>query len=61
MTTKVVALQWIFAWVIAGVLFVSTIMIAAPGLLGVKVQESIEEARGAIEDRERQPLLGGNQ
>ena len=60
MTTKVVALQWIFAWVIAGVLFAATLVFAAPGALGTKVEENVEAAPTVGGDRERQPLLGNN-
>jgi len=60
MTVKFFALQWIFAWVIAGVLLVNTMLIAAPGVLGAKVQETIEAAPSAGPDREREPLLAGN-
>jgi hypothetical protein len=47
-------LQWIFAFTIGGLLFVLSLVVGVPGLLG---RDPI--ARGEIvnEDRERAPLL----
>lgn len=56
MGTRFVALQWIFAWVIAGVLFVCSLVVAVPAVLGTKLEELVDCAEE--EDRERQPLLG---
>lgn len=52
--TVIVALQWIFAFTIMALLFVLSVAVAAPGLVGW------EPKRGAIvsEEREREPLLG---
>jgi len=52
--TRIIAFQWIFAFVIMGLLFVSSIVIGVPGLLGWQPVK-----RGAVvsEDREREPLL----
>jgi hypothetical protein len=54
--TKAVAFQWIFAFVIMGVLFVATLIIAIPGILG---KEFSFRREGAIvpADQERAPLL----
>lgn len=51
----IVALQWIFAFTIMALLFVLSVAVAAPGVIGWELAK-----RGAIvsEDRERQPLLG---
>jgi len=57
MTTKLFALQWIFAWVICGVLGGASFIIAMPGVLPQNAQQSIEEAP-SVEGNERQPLLG---
>lgn len=56
LATRVVALQWIFAFVIAGCLFILSLIIAAPRLFG---QDRSVRQEGAIvsEDRERAPLL----
>jgi len=55
-TTKVVALQWIFAFAIMGALFVCTIAVAIPGFFGKDISL---KRNGAIigEDQERAPLL----
>lgn len=56
--TKVIALQWIFAFVIMGVLFLCTLVIAVPGIFG----RDIAFRRGTVvaDDRERAPLLDDN-
>jgi len=51
--TKVIALQWIFAFVIMGVTFLGAVGVAMPGVVGAS--EDVE--RGA---RERAPLLQDN-
>jgi len=53
---KTFALQWIFAFVILGVLFLSTLVIAVPGIFGKEVSFRRE---GAVvpPDQERAPLL----
>jgi hypothetical protein len=50
---KIIAFQWIFAFVIMGVLFVATLAIALPGVFGGFRRE------GAVvpTDQERAPLL----
>lgn len=60
MTTKLVAFQWIFAWVIAGVLLVASVVFAAPSTLGNTIEENVEAAPTVGGNRERQPLLGNN-
>lgn len=54
--TKFIALQWIFAFTIMGVLFLATLGIAIPGIFG---QEISFRREGAIvpADQERAPLL----
>jgi len=54
--THVIALQWIFAFVIAGCLLVLSLLIGAPKVFG---QDRSIRQEGAIvsEDRERAPLL----
>lgn len=54
--TKTIAFQWIFAFVIMGVLFLSTLAIAIPGIFGKEISFRRE---GAVvpEDQERAPLL----
>jgi len=49
---QVVALQWIFAFTIMAVVFVLTVVIGGPKLLG-------KETRQAPADQERAPLLAG--
>jgi len=53
---KTFALQWIFAFVIMGVLFLSTLAIAVPGIFGKEISFRRE---GAVvpPDQERAPLL----
>ncbi|MCJ1303342.1 hypothetical protein MMC08_006151 [Hypocenomyce scalaris] len=52
---KTIAFQWIFAFVIMGVLFLFTLAIAVPGYFG---KELTFRRDGVVsEDRERQPLL----
>lgn len=51
---QIIALQWIFAFVIMGVLFLTTLIFAAPEVFGDKGPRS---QGGVVEDRERQPLL----
>jgi hypothetical protein len=52
---KVVALQWIFAFTIMGVLFIFTVLVAVPGIFGGR----FGDVRGSSsnDDRERAPLL----
>ncbi|EPS37427.1 hypothetical protein H072_8924 [Dactylellina haptotyla CBS 200.50] len=49
--TKIFALQWIFAFTIMGVVFISSLLIAVPSIFGK------EESSDAVVDRERAPLL----
>lgn len=53
---KVVALQWIFAFVVMSVLFLATLAIAIPGAFG-KDLTIRQEGDIVSRDRERQPLL----
>ncbi|KAF1983353.1 DUF1774-domain-containing protein [Aulographum hederae CBS 113979] len=52
--TKVIAFQWIFAFVIMGLLFVLSIAVAMPGVIG---QDPFKRGEIVNEDRERAPLL----
>lgn len=54
---KVVAFQWIFAFVIMAVLFVATVVIAIPAWTG---KEYKWPRRAAPADQERAPLLAGD-
>ena len=53
---KVVAFQWIFAFVIMALLFVATLSFAIPGLFGKRLSAR-EDGDVVDQDRERQPLL----
>jgi len=55
--TKAIALQWIFAFTIMALLFIFTLVIAVPGIFGMKFGVERGETRAAEDDRERQPLL----
>jgi Fungal protein of unknown function (DUF1774) len=55
---KFIALQWIFAFVIMGVLFLCTLVVAIPGIFGKDLTFRREGA--ASDDRERAPLLEDN-
>jgi hypothetical protein len=52
---KVIALQWIFAFVIMGVLFLCTLVVAVPGIFGKEI--SFRRKPATADDRERAPLL----
>jgi hypothetical protein len=52
--TKVIALQWIFAFVIMAVLFVLSLAVGVPGFLG---KDPFKRGEVVSEDRERAPLL----
>ena len=53
---KAIAFQWIFAFVIMGVLFMATLAIAIPGFFGKEL--SFRREGDIVDaDRERQPLL----
>lgn len=53
---KTIAFQWIFAFTIMAVLFLSTLAIGVPGIFGKEISFRRE---GAVvpEDQERAPLL----
>lgn len=53
---QVIALQWIFAFVIMAVLFVETVAIAVPAWTG----KDFSWKRAANVDEERAPLLNEN-
>ena len=54
--THIVALQWIFAFVIMGLLVILSVLIGVPGIFGDK--NGIRHEGHVVEpDRERQPLL----
>ncbi|KAG9593065.1 DUF1774-domain-containing protein, partial [Aureobasidium melanogenum] len=52
--THVIAFQWIFAFVIMGVLFILSVLVSFPGIIG---QDPFKRGAVVDEDRERQPLL----
>ncbi|KAK4954088.1 hypothetical protein LTR66_004408 [Elasticomyces elasticus] len=52
--THIVAFQWIFAFVIMGLLFIYSILVGVPGILG---RDPFKRGEIVSEDRERQPLL----
>lgn len=53
---KILALQWIFAFTIMGVLFISTLLIAIPGVFGKEF--SLRRDQSVVPaDAERAPLL----
>lgn len=56
---KIIALQWIFAFVIMGVLFVATVAVALPGVFGDRftLRRERGEEPAAAADEERAPLL----
>jgi hypothetical protein len=54
---QIVAFQWIFAFTIMSVLFVSTLVIAVPAWTGREVPWA---RRAPPADTERAPLLGDN-
>jgi hypothetical protein len=54
--TKAIAFQWIFAFIIMGILFVATLLIAIPGILG-KEFSFRREGQVVSADQERAPLL----
>jgi len=60
LATKVVAFQWIFAIVIAGILLILSIAVAAPKLFGAD-RSARHEGAIVSEDRERAPLLDDDQ
>jgi hypothetical protein len=53
---KIIAFQWIFAFVIMGVLFLATLVIAVPGIFGKEIS-SRRGGQAAPADQERAPLL----
>lgn len=54
---QAIAFQWIFAFVIMGVLFISTLVIVIPGIMGKEIGVRRSEN---TEDTERAPLLADN-
>lgn len=54
-----IALQWIFAFVIMGVLFAATVLIAVPTWMGRDINFGRRQEPAAA-DQERAPLLGEN-
>lgn len=56
--TKLIAVQWIFAFVISGLLFLLSVLIAVPTITPSQLKQAREEARGA--SAERAPLLDPN-
>ncbi|KAI9753771.1 MAG: hypothetical protein M4579_005005 [Chaenotheca gracillima] len=54
--TKVIALQWIFAFVIMGTLFVLTLIVSVPGIFGTNAKFGAAD-NVVSDDRERAPLL----
>lgn len=56
--TKVIAFQWIFAFIITGLLFVFSVAVGIPGLVG---KDPFKRGQIVSEDRERAPLLQDNE
>jgi hypothetical protein len=56
MATKIFSLQWIFAFVIMGVLALLSLAIGIPGIFGKEITFR-REGDIVSSDRERQPLL----
>ncbi len=54
--TKAIAFQWIFAFVIMGILFLATLVIGVPGLFGKEISFR-RGGQAAPSDQERAPLL----
>ncbi len=54
--TKTIAFQWIFAFVIMGLLLLFTLAIAVPGMFGKELTLR-RDGDVVSEDRERRPLL----
>ena len=54
--THAIALQWIFSFVIMGILFIATLLIAIPGVFG-KEFSFRREGLVVPTDQERAPLL----
>jgi len=54
--THLFALQWIFAFIISGLLFIGSIVFSIPQVVG-QGREIRQEGRIVSEDRERAPLL----
>jgi hypothetical protein len=55
---QIVAFQWIFAFTIMATLFVTTLVVAVPGIFGKEL--SFRRETIVSEDRERAPLLDDN-
>lgn len=54
--TKTIAFQWIFAFIIMGMLFIATLAIALPGIFGKEITFRREQ-NVVSSDQERAPLL----
>lgn len=64
-TLKIIALQWIFAWVIfavfaVGSFYTSSTRVSGRDGLFRRVERQVEDAAG-VTDREREPLLNNEQ
>ena len=55
--TKVIAFQWIFAFVIMSLLFIASLMVAVPAYFGKELTLTPDSDDLIDQDRERQPLL----
>jgi hypothetical protein len=53
--TVVIAVQWIEAFIIMALLFLTSLAIAVPGIFG---KDPFKRGNAASQDREREPLLG---
>lgn len=54
--TRAIAFQWIFAFIIMGILFIFTLLIAIPGIFGKEF--SVRRDQNLVPaDQERAPLL----
>ena len=56
---QIIAFQWIFAFTIMATLFLATLVVAVPGILGKDLTFGRNNAV-VSEDRERAPLLDDN-
>lgn len=56
---KLIALQWIFAFIVMSILFVFAVLVAIPAVAGGDVPWARKKTTTA--DTEREPLLGENE
>jgi hypothetical protein len=53
--TVIVAVQWIEAFIITGILFLASLALAVPGIFG---KDPYKRGNIVSQDREHEPLLG---